>query len=402
MAKKPKKKAEAAKETKSDASGDAKAPLPALPSDMIAVKRKNVDHIEAIRRKEIESEAAHARVDSLKEEMKIARAEAKRLDIEVRSMIRNGPNNPSLFDKHDTPEAPAMETGPDGETKLSWDASPYGDALDTKSDPVSDWATPSLREILKKPGDRTFTKALGMLAKVEIVTAGDLEKLRAEHGNDWYHKIPGLGTVGRDEITELFDAYLQRTRDAGEFAKAGPRAAIEFGWDQKFDVVRYIQDSSEFKAGVTPAKIKKQISGTREKAERLDAVWSCDDDGVRVEIFRGQAVPADRCLITYAEACDMIKGLVGKPKQAAAAAPSGEPRVAEMVKYLIERFGIDQPLDAEEIRERYCPGSGSAKGMQYEFSGEGLQVHIPEQERGIVLQYAELAELVKARLAEMT
>jgi hypothetical protein len=424
MAKK-KKKAEAANETKSDAQpeaapNDAATPTDAaaapavatLPEGSVALAKRDVEHFLAVRRKTKEAEIKWAEVDHFKEMKKIAAAEAKQLDAEIRRMIRNGPDDPTLFDLHDDAPAEELTTGPDGQTVIQWDVSPHHDAATASGEagaasnagPAADesWKAAPLYGTLKQPKNATLTKALKMIEEAEYLTVGKLEALRALRGVGWYDVIPWLGAGGANEVNLAIDAYLASTRDKAVFdaARGGAESnkSPTLTFDLKFDVVRYIFEAEAFHRDVKPAAMKKVLAGTLQDAERIGVVYRCDDDGIRVEKHQGRSLPTDANLIPYKEACSIIKGLATQPVKTK---HSGEPRVAEMVKYFVERFGIANPLNAEQLRDAIKGGGGSQNGVAWETNMDGAKLGIPGRIGAILIPYDELAELVKVRLDEM-
>jgi len=385
---------------------------PALPAGYVPARKRDIDLIVYVRvrkkdlvAKEIEIEDAVAVVKRLK-------AEAKEIANEIDRMITYGPDDPSLFDKHDRPEAPALTYGEHGEVEIQWEISPHRDAA-TPSDGPSNVAGPAVDEswkgsplygTLKQPKNATLNKALKMIEEADYLTVGKLESLRALRGVGWYDVIPGLGAAGANLVNQAVDAYLESTRDKAAFdAARGPAdsapKSVEFGFDQKYDIVRFIQHERDINPKITAKQLSRLLKGSMRiaevaKGESLDGAWTCDDVGICVETYHGQAVPVDRNTITYAEAVEIIKG-VHKPAAAEQTPPFDEAAMwAELLRHFIERWRIGGPMNTTVLKNVTYPAAGKFRIFEWTNADDGIHVHTPDAvER--VLSYADAAKILK-------
>lgn len=419
--KKPAKQDQAAEQVanSSEISNSSTPAVATLPPGYVPARKRDIEHIQAMRQRRNDLKAKQLEVEDAAANVKRLKAEAKEIALEIDRMITNGPDDPALFDKHDRA---ALKLGPHGEAEIDWEISPHADAATAESlapnkglnaPESNEWAAPLLRDVLKLDDDQdiyraTFTKVLNMLAKVEITTVGELESLRAEMGNDWPDRVPGLGKVGRDLITEELDKYLQRTRDAAEFAKAAPKSTAAepthfypLDFDAKFDVVKWIDTAGDYGSKITPNKLKKFLDGTMLSVPTLGARWHCDEAGIHVESFRDLPVDAAANVITYAEACEIIKGV--KPKVEVSPPVDAAALKLDVVRQIVARHKIEKALTAAGLKKLVGSTAGGGVGDSPAWKAIDDRITIlgvkPDNSDDLPFEYAEAAKLLKEVLA---
>lgn len=434
------KKKNRAKKARSRAGGGgALKKLPTLPTGFVAVTARDFHHVQAIRKKTIEAEAAWITWEEMKAAVKRQRAEAQELDAELRRMIRNGPDDPMLFDKRAAPSDDSAERGPQGELLIKWDvaAPETGKSNDgATSAPTSDaWKTAPLVATLKAKKNPTLNKSLEMIAKAGYETIGALEELRASSFNgQWFDKVPGLGRVGADEVENAVIDWLAKFHGATAKAEqavdgqerkenAQAMAAALLPWRE--EVLKVIKQLFDFPAEPTAAKVRKILKNTGGSDPVIGSVWTCSATGIIVEQYQNQLLPTEGNVIPYGEASALLMKLTAaskpvaepaaeKPAKKSKSKAGGEkatseaptryeddPSPAVLAKYFIERLGIESEVDAAQLKEFVCPAGGTHLGIHWHTLDDGVHYSGAGIEGDGLLTYVDAAALVNQRLAEM-
>lgn len=174
-------------------------------------------------------EADKVQYEEMKEAAGQVKASMSGKMVQLRRMLRNGPERLPLFDgpKAAPPQPVKSKAGKAAKGSKSKAGSATGPtaAPPTASKPADAdaWRTAPIQESLHKPGNRALTMGINALLKAGIVNIGQLVD-RQSKGFGWTDSIPGFGEAAVTALEDALTDHLTRTRDAGVFAEAAAQA----------------------------------------------------------------------------------------------------------------------------------------------------------------------------------
>lgn len=172
------------------------------------------------------------------------------------------------------------------------------------------------------------------------------------------------------EVTKFLD-------DAGILHKGSkskrsePKAAVPSDW-QKI-VVDAIAELYDFDDKTTPAKFRTTVENSGGTDNDTNSAWRCDAVGIVVERCRGVEMPVTRRLITYVEACELLKANAGGEKAA-----EGDLTPTEIFERVLidlaKRHGWIEPPNVADLKAELTGGLGTDEYSVIFMKKDGIRI----------------------------
>lgn len=160
-----------------------------------------------------------------------------------------------------------------------------------------------------------------------------------------------ISAGGKTVSTTLGD--LKKVADN---VKKPKQVAVPDAWQQT--IVEAIAELYDFNEKTTAAKFRTTVENSGGTCNETNSAWRCDAVGIVVERCRGVEMPATRRLITYVEACELLKAVADESK----AAP-GDLAPAEIFDLVLidlaKRHGWIEPPNVADLKAELVGGLGT-------------------------------------------
>lgn len=217
-------------------------------------------------------EADKVQYEEMKEAAGQVKASMSGKMVQLRRMLRNGPERLPLFDGPTAapPQPVKAKAGKaaKGSKSKAGSATATTAAPPTASKPADAdaWRTAPIQESLHKPGNRALTMGINALLKAGIVNIGQLVD-RQSKGFGWTDSIPGFGEAAVTALEDALTDHLTRTRDAGVFAEAAAQA-LKRADDKAKESPKFPDDGNGKSIAETQAENKKSEPASKPKRSR--------------------------------------------------------------------------------------------------------------------------------------